>query len=190
MDYTLNGRSASPNGSRHPLMAPHGIYPCVPDGELDKWISIAVATDGEWQSLCNLMQQPELVCDPRFADRFERQRHSAELDQLIAAWTAQFEQYELMAVLQQHSVAAMPCLDQEGRYFNEQLAARECYVSVDHPVLGTEPLYGIPMKLSETPGSIRGPAPRIGQHTEAICAELLGLSRERIDELVAEKVLF
>jgi len=190
MDYTLNGRSARPNGTRHPFMAPHGIYPCLPDGELDKWISIAVATDNEWRSLCDVMQRPELGTDPRFADGFERQKHAAELDGLIAGWTAQFEQYDLMAVLQQQGVAAMPCLDQEGRYFNEQLAARECYVSVDHPVLGTEPLYGIPMRLSETPGSIKRPAPRMGQDTETICSELLGMPQERIDELVGEKVLF
>ena len=190
MDYTLNGRIAKPNGTRHPLLAPHGIYPCLPDGELDQWISIAVGSDSEWRSLCEAMQRPALAGEPRFADAYQRQAHTDELDQLLAAWTAGFSPYELMELLQGAGIAAMPCLDQEGRYFNEHLGARECFVTIDHPVLGSEPLYGIPMKLSETPGALQGPAPNMGQHTEEICREILGLSPEQIDELVRANVLY
>ena len=188
MDYALNGRVAKPTGAKNAMYAPHGIYPCLPDGDFDKWISIVVGTDAEWASFCHVIGDP-VGSDVRFTNGPLRQEHADELDAAIAEWTAGYDQTELMWVLQRAGVAAMPCLDQEGRYFNEHLAARECYVSIDHPVLGSEPLYGIPMKLSETPGSIRGPAPRLGQDTEYVCKEILGLSQDEIDKLVRADVL-
>ena len=190
MDYTLNGRVATPTGNRHPAMAPHGIYPCTKDGELDKWISIAIKTDEEWRALCRAMGNPPWADDAGFADLYGRQRRHDELDRSLGEWTRQYSQYELLEMLQKAGVAAMPCLDQEGRFFDPHLQERECYVSVDHPVQGTEPLYGIPFKLSETPGRIGGRAPLMGEHNDYVMHEIVGLSQQEVDELVHAKVLY
>lgn len=189
MDYVFNERIAQPNGSRHPVMAPNGIYPCRKDDVLDKWISIAIHDEDEWRALCRTMGDPDLASDVRFADRYRRQRNADELDDLIGEWTRQSEQYELMELLQSAGVAAIPCLDQEGRYFNPHLKEREVYVDVEHPVLGSEPLWGVPMKLSETPGRIRSTAPLLGEHTEFVLKERLGMSQAEIDELTQAQVL-
>jgi len=190
MDYTMNKRVAKPNGNGHPTLVPHGIYPCVADGEMDKWISIAVGTDAEWSSLCEVLGDRVLAADRRFATAGGRRANEDELNAAIGLWTSKRTQAEAAEALQQAGVAAMPCLDQEGRFFNEHLAARECFVYVDHPVLGSEPLYNTPIKLSESPGGVQGPAPRMGQDTESVCREILGLSRQEVDELMSSKVLF
>ena len=84
----------------------------------------------------------------------------------------------------------MPCLNQEGRYFDPHLQDRECYVDVEHPVLGTEPLYGIPHKFSRTPGRIQGRAPLMGEHNDYVIGELLGLSAQERTSLAEQKVLY
>lgn len=187
MDYGMNGRIAKPQGNRHAVLAPHGIYPC--QGE-DKWVSIAVKTEEEWESLRTVLGRPSWSDDERFADAYQRRIHRKELDQHLTEWTSQRDAYEAMETLQQAGVAAMPCLNQEGRYFDPHLQARECYVDVDHPVLGTEPLYGIPHKFSETPGRIQRRAPLMGEHNDYVFGELLGMSAEERASLAEQRVLY
>ena len=187
MDYVMNGRIAEPQGNRHANMAPHGIYPCRGD---DEWVSIAVKTPEEWNALRSAIGDPPWAGEERFADANVRRLNRQALDRQIAGWTSTRDAYEITTVLQAAGVAAMPCLDQGGRYFDPHLRARECYVDVDHPVLGTEPLYGIPFKLSETPGRIRRHAPLMGEHNHYVLGELLGLSIEERNSLIEEKVLY
>ena len=187
MDYVMNGRVAEARGNRHSVMAPHGIYPCRGD---DDWVSIAVGTQEEWNALRAALGDPLWAGEERYADSYRRRRHREELDRHIAGWTSTRDAYEITQVLQAAGVAAMPCLDQRGRYFDPHLRARECYVDVDHPVLGTEPLYGIPYKLSETPGRIRRHAPLMGEDNHYVFGELLGLSLEERNSLIEEKVLY
>ena len=186
MDYVMNGRIAESRGNRHVVMAPHGIYPCQGD---DTWVSIAVKTQEEWDALRAALGDPSWAKEERFADNDQRRRNREELDRHLAEWTAPRDAYEVMETLQAAGVAAMPCLNQEGRYFDPHLQARECYVEVDHPVLGTEPLYGVPHKLSETPGFIRGRPPLLGEHTDYVLEEILGLSAEERSLLAEQHVL-
>ena len=187
MDYTMNGRVAQPQGNRHPVMAPHGIYPCLGD---EKWVSIAVETDTEWDALVGVLENPKWALEERFISGYQRTQHRRELDRHIGEWTSQRDPYEVTHLLQAAGVAAMPCLDQEGRYFDPQLQARECYVDVEHPVLGAEPLYGIPYKMSETQGRIRRHAPLMGEHNDYVLGEILGLPLKERKALVEEKVIY
>ena len=187
MEYVMNGRIASSRGNIHALMAPHGIYPCQGD---DKWVSIAVKTQEEWDALRAALGDPSWAKEERFADSYQRRLYREELDRHLAQWTTERDAYEVMEALQRAGVAAMPCLNQEGRYFDPHLQDRECYVDVDHPVLGTEPLYGIPHKLSRTPGRIQGRAPLMGEHNDYVIGELLGLSAEERNSLTEQKVLY
>ena len=187
MDYVMNGRVAAPQGNKHPVMAPHGIYPCQGD---DKWVSIAVKTQEEWDGLRTALGDPPWARQERFADHGRRVCHREELDRQLAEWTSLRDAYDVMQTLQANGVAAMPCLNQEGRYFDPHLRDRECYVDVEHPVLGTEPLYGIPYKFSETPARIRRHAPLMGEHNDHVFRELLGLSAEECRSLAEKQVLY
>jgi crotonobetainyl-CoA:carnitine CoA-transferase CaiB-like acyl-CoA transferase len=75
------------------------------------------------------------------------------------------------------------------RLFDEHLQARENFVWVENPLLGNEPLYGQPIRLSKTPGTIRSAAPALGQHTREVLEELLGMQAAEIEALAADGVL-
>src|SRR5581483_10370803 len=104
LDWQMNRREPRRMGNRHPWMAPHGCYPCKPlppeegrplatmmsakqERATDRWITIAVGSDEEWQGLCNAMGNPALARDPRFADGISRSQHQDELDAIISNWT-------------------------------------------------------------------------------------------------------
>ncbi len=87
-------------------------------------------------------------------------------------------------------MAATPCLDVEDRFVNEHLIARENFVFVDHPILGSEPIYGIPYKLSKTPGQVKRRAPLMGEHNDYVFRELLGLTEAEVKRLKEEKTIF
>jgi len=187
MAFEMNGASAEPRGNQHPFLAPHGLYPC--DGD-DKWVAIAVETLEEWHALCEVIGCTELKDDLVLSTYGGRVEKRAELDAKIGDWTRGRSQYEVTEALQERGVAATPCLDQQGRFLDPHLHARECYVDTDHPILGSEPLYGIPHKLSVTQGSIRGRAPLLGEHNEEVLGDLLGVNVQRQEELVETKVVF
>ncbi|MDR7869187.1 MAG: CoA transferase, partial [Sporomusaceae bacterium] len=70
-----------------------------------------------------------------------------------------------------------------------QIIFREMIVETDHPVAGPVKMAGVPIKMSATPGSVDTPAPMLGQHTEEILTQLLGLSSGQVRRLKADKVL-
>ena len=110
MDYVMNGRVAGPIGNRHPLAAaaPHGVFPCAGD---DRWISIAVREQAEWQGLVVAMESPEWAQAAEFASAQARLENIDPLHQGLAAWTADFDDRELAERLQSHGVAAAPVLN-------------------------------------------------------------------------------
>ncbi|MBI2909238.1 MAG: CoA transferase [Chloroflexi bacterium] len=186
MDYVINGRVWGPQGNGHRTMTPHGNYPC--QGE-DRWVSIAVDTDEEWESLCRALGDPPWSQESRFADKFGRLTHREELDKLIAGWTSNHTPYQVMETLQKAGVAAAPVLNLDQRCADPQLKAREDWLELDHPVAGKEPLYGISWKLAGTPGKIQGNAPLLGQHNDYIFSEILGLPEAEMESLIEEKVI-
>ena len=187
MDYHMNGRIMKTQGNFSPFMAPHGNYPCKGD---DKWVAIAIKTEGEWKSLCDVMGNPAWTKENKFVDKKNRLENLDELDAHMSEWTKSYTHYEVMEMLQKVEVAAMPCLDMEERFSDPQLQARDVYVSLEHPVSGMEYVTNVPWKMSETPGGIVRPAPMMGQHNDYVFKELLGMSQEQVDKLTEEKVFF
>jgi benzylsuccinate CoA-transferase BbsF subunit len=188
MDYELNGRVAAPIGNRHPLAcaAPHGVFPC--DGE-DRWISIAVADESEWQGLVAAMGEPEWARAPEFADGAQRVRNIDALHERLAAWTADFDDAQLSRRLQEHGVAAAPILNVADLLGDPHYRARGTFVEVEHPLGFRETIYGAYVKTSRTQPRVN-PGPSIGQDNEAVFKELLGVSEERYRELVERKVIY
>ena len=84
IDRFMNGRDAVPTGNRHPRMAPHGIFPAAGD---DRWVSIAVADDEQWQRLIDLMARPAWACDAGLAQAPQRVRAAALIETGLARWT-------------------------------------------------------------------------------------------------------
>ncbi len=195
LNFTVNGVVDNRAGNVLPYAAPHNAYKCKPlsDGgrPMDQsWVAIACFSDDEWRALADAMGNPEWARDPKFATVAGRKANEAELDQGINAWTADKDAYAVMHDLQSRGIpsgvveSAREMLDTD-----EHLKARGYYVYLDHPETGRAAYDGPPFVLSKTPGKLRSPAPLLGQHTEQVCKEILGLSDEEITELLVEGVL-
>ena len=187
MEYTMNGRSLGRTGNTDPVMAPHNVYRCKGD---DKWISIAVGTEEEWQDLVHAMGDPEWAKDEKFADMYSRHKNSAELDTHMAEWTIQYGHIELMHLLQDAGVAAMPSFCATEILEDPHVKARGLLTTVEHPLLKTQHVFNPPWKLSETPATIRKPGPCLGEDNVEVFTTLLGMSEEEVKKLEEEKTLY
>jgi len=187
MDYFMNHRLPPLKGNRDSIMSPHNCYRCR--GE-DKWVSIAVANDEEWEALCQVMDNPEWTKDERFSNTYSRWQCQEELDRLISQWTINYTHYEVMERLQSAGIAAMPSFSAEEIFNDPHLKARELTTDIEHPALGKQTVLNPPWKLSETPARIRKPAPLIGEHNDYVFGELLGMSQKEVNQLVEEKVIY
>ena len=183
MDFSANGRSGQRFGNQDTVMSPHGCYPCRGD---DRWITIAVATDGEWQAVCRVLGQNGWAADPRFSDSFSRWKNRDELDALIGTVTSTWDAHELMHALQKDGVAAGAVLDSKDLLFDPHLGQRNFYeVVTHHESTGIPPLpyAGRPWKLSKTPAVNSQPAPLMGEHNNLVLSGLLGKTAEEMAEL-------
>ena len=183
MDFSANGRSGQRFGNQDTVMSPHGCYPCRGD---DRWITIAVATDEEWQAVCRVLGQNGWAADPRFNDSFSRWKNRDELDALIGTVTSTWDAHELMHALQKDGVAAGAVLDSKDLLFDPHLGQRNFYeVVTHHESTGIPPLpyAGRPWKLSKTPAVNSQPAPLMGEHNNLVLSGLLGKTAEEMAEL-------
>jgi benzylsuccinate CoA-transferase BbsF subunit len=187
MEASLNRRILNTLGNVNPMMSVHNNYPCRGD---DKWISIAIHTEEEWEKFCHAIGDPAWTKKEDFADAYKRSLNRRKLDRRIAEWTAEIPPDEVMQILQKAEVAAAPCADTEDRFLNPHFEQRQNIVNVEHPATGVDFVPNVVCKLSETPGAIRRPAPMLGQHNDYVFGELLGLPSDEIERLIQDKVIF
>ncbi|MCH7737244.1 MAG: CoA transferase [Chloroflexi bacterium] len=182
MDFSANGRTGQRMGNQDAAMSPHGCYPCRGD---DRWLTMAVATDDEWQAVCRVLGQDGWANDPRFEDSLSRWKNRDELDALIGPVTSPWDAHELMHELQKEGVAAGAVLDSKDLLFDPHLGERDFYeVVTHHDSTGIPPLpyAGRPWKLSKTPAVKSKAAPLMGEHNTLVLSELLG---KTADEMAA-----
>jgi crotonobetainyl-CoA:carnitine CoA-transferase CaiB-like acyl-CoA transferase len=187
MDYAMNGRQPPRQGNHDPWMAPHNCFRCA--GK-DEWVTIACGTDVEWQALCQAIGQAQLAADARFRTAKERKANEGALEQILTAWTATREKWEVTRTLQAVGVAAFPSMTGKDLVEDPHLNARGFFVRLAHPEVGVRTHMGMPWLLTQAPNGVRFPAPLLGQHTEEVMRGLLGYADEQIAQLKEEKVLY
>jgi benzylsuccinate CoA-transferase BbsF subunit len=185
LDFKANGREPFHQGNSSPGAAPHGVYPC--QGQ-DSWCAIAVSDDKQWDSLCREMGQPDLADDPRFNTFLLRKEHAEELDRILGEWTANFTSEEVMQRLQAAGVPAGMVKNVAEIYTDPQLRQRNLFWKIQHPEMGDFTHLGEGFSLSKTPARVYSPSPRLGEHTEYILTQLLGMSDEEFADLVGTGV--
>lgn len=194
-DYTANGVVQNRAGNHIAEAAPHNAFKCKPLTDAgrpldERWIAIACFSDEEWAGLVTAMSNPDWASDAKFATHEARKQNEDELDANINAWTADKDAYELMADLQSRGVpAGVVQSAREILDYDEHTKARAFYQYMDHAETGRAAYDGPPFRLSKTPGSHDFPAPLLGEHTEYVCKELLGLTDEEITELMVAGAL-
>ena len=187
LEYSVNGREPQPEGNQSLVAAPYGAYPCKGN---DRWCVIAVYTQDEWERFSRLLREAGLDHNGKFTTHLERIRHREDLDRWVHGWTSQLDPYEVMEKLQGIGICAAVIQDVEDQFKRDkQLAARGFLVKLNEPEGGEMVTEGIPVRLSNTPGKVRGPAPLMGEHTHEVTSKLLGLSDEQIKALEEEGVL-
>ena len=157
-----------------------------------KWLALAMLqSDRYWPDFVRAIGHPELATDPRFENLGVRARNAAECVAIIDAAFAGKPRAEWIRVLNEdpgdyiftivNSVDDLPD--------DPQVQANDYIVTIDHPQCGPTKMVGVPVQLSETPGSVRFPAPELGQHTEEILIGLLGWDWDRISALREKGVI-
>jgi benzylsuccinate CoA-transferase BbsF subunit len=188
LEYSVNHREPKPEGNRNLVAAPYGPYQCA---GTDRWCVIVVGTQAEWERFAGLLEKSGLKHEAKFATHLGRVRHKEELDRWVTSWTRQHDPYEVMETLQGIGVCAAVVQDVEDQFKRDrQYAATGFLVKMNEPEAGEVVTEGVPIRLSDTPGRVRGLAPLMGEHTYEIARELLGLSEEEIKSLDKEKVLY
>jgi benzylsuccinate CoA-transferase BbsF subunit len=187
LDLTVNGHLQTRRGNDHPWAAPHGVYPA---GGQDQWIAISVMDDAQWAALVGAMGRPAWALEPRWQTMPQRYHDRAELDRLLAGWTAVQDKQELMQKLQAQGVPAGAVQDaHDVTRVDPQLAHREHWVRLPHAEMGETLYNNLPFRLSRAAVRPQAPPPLLGEHTREILHDLLGLTEAEIDELQAQEVL-
>jgi len=184
-EYDLSGYIRERSGAILPGIAPSNVYP-TRGGEL---VLIGANQDTLFKRLCEVMGRPELAQDERYRDHAARGAHQVQLDATIAGWTVEQDIDALLPRLEDAGVAAGRVYRAPDMLKDPQFIARESIVEVAHPVFGAVKMQNAFPRLSATPGGVRWPGPGLGEHTDAVLAEVAGLSAQVIAGLRAKRVV-
>ena len=182
-EYWMTGSAPQPLGSRHRLSAPYQAF-----ATRDGYITIGANNQWLWERLCHAVNRPDLLLDDRFATNAERMAHVDELEQELQGVLSRRATAEWLEALIAAGVPAAPIRDYSEVLEDAHTDARGMVVNVDHPVAGRVKMLGTPVKLSETPASVRRPAPMLGQHTAEILADA-GYTPAEIELLIHDGVV-
>jgi crotonobetainyl-CoA:carnitine CoA-transferase CaiB-like acyl-CoA transferase len=169
------GAAPQRNGNRDARSVHQGVYPTRGD---DRWIAIAILDEAMRRRFLNVSNLDWPAPAPDAAD---------VLDARIAAWTAHADAPALMDLLQKNGVAAGIVQDARDLVSDPQLVARGFLVDLDHPILGRFAHQATPIALSRAARPMFA-APKLGEHTEFVCTQLLGMSRAEFDACAAADV--
>jgi len=183
-NYLVAGQEAKRWGTAHESIVPYQVF-----NSKDYPIAIAAANQKIWENFAKALGKQEWLEDPRFASNPKRVEHRDVLIPLVAERMLEKTCDEWMELLLEASVPCGPVNNMERLFSDPQMLHRNMVAEVPHPTIGTLKLCGIPIKYSDTPGTIHRHPPLVGEHTEEILKDVLGYDTEGIDELRREGVI-
>lgn len=183
--WSVTGEIPQADENFHPDMAPHGAYPCT---SVD-WVSIAVADDGEWQSLCEVLGAGGLSRDARFATPEQRVENHVDLDAEIGKLTRPLDAADLADRLRKAGVPAFKSMNSIDLCADEFLWGRQGYRMVTDHRTGARPTIGPAWRITPDGPDVQRGAPLLGEHNEYVYREILGLPKDRYDDLVERKII-
>jgi formyl-CoA transferase len=187
----LTGKPAERGGSKIPGVsnAPMGLYPCAPGGANDYvYIMTSRANSGHWDRLLTLIGRPDLIGDPRYVTPANRVEREAEVDEIISAWTRTQTKLDAMKLVGEAGIPAGAVLDTDELNKDVTFEQRGIMQTMVHPVHR-------PFKMPAWPVRVDGkaqrvtPSPALGEHTDQVLSEWLGLNASAVAELKREGVV-
>jgi formyl-CoA transferase len=185
------GAAAKRNGSKviSGFAVPSGIYPCKPGGPNDYlYVYTSRTNPVHWQRLLEVIGRKDLIGDPRFDTAAARLKHEPEVDAMIAAWTRQHDKREAMRVLGGAGVPAGAIFDTMELTEEADFERRGIMQTMEHPIAGPFKMPGWPVRFGGRTPDVK-PSPLLGQHTNEVLSEWLGLDADQIDQLGKAKVI-
>lgn len=182
--YLVNGVVPQPIGNRHPSITPFESYTAK-----DGYVIVGAGNDRLWEKLCKVIEHTELLADERFASNGLRTQNVKALKVILDDVFKNKTINEWLALLEEAGIPCAPINTVDKIVNDPHVLAREMIVELDHPIAGHMKVPGVPIKLSSTPGSVETPAPLLGQHTEELLHELLGMTKEQVAELKAKNAI-
>jgi crotonobetainyl-CoA:carnitine CoA-transferase CaiB-like acyl-CoA transferase len=182
--YVADGRVPGPLGTAYGALLPYQTFRTK-----TRDIAIGVGSDKLWRRFCPLLGLAALTDDPRYVTNAARNANRATLVAVLqeAFLTRSYEEWEAMLVAAGVPVGAVNTLD--AVVAHPQVAARGAMADSTHPVAGRVKMTAPPVRLSDTPGSVRSPAPLLGEHTEQVLRERLGMTNDDIARLRSAGVI-
>jgi crotonobetainyl-CoA:carnitine CoA-transferase CaiB-like acyl-CoA transferase len=178
--YRLTGKLKPRTGSRSTNSAPRNVYRCK-DG---LYVALSASTQKMAERTLRAVGRPELIDDPRYRTNTERVRNANELDAIIGAFVAGRTQAENVAFFEQAEVTIGPIYDVSQILEDPHFAEREILADYPDDDMGAFPMHHVVPRLLGTPGAIRSPAPRLGQHNRELLA-VLGFDEAGYGEMVS-----
>ena len=161
------GNSPPRMGQAHRGIAPYQVFPSA-----DGYVTIGAGQQHFYEAFCRLAELPELIDDLRFAEMADRVAHNEVLVELLSEAARRHDTEWWIGELEKLGIPCGPVFNHEQLFNHPQIVHRRMVETVEHPKAGTVKTLGIPIKLSETPGSVRLAAPMLGEHSDAIRKEL------------------
>ena len=187
--YTASGEVLGRLGNRSAHAAPHGVFRCRDRGKDERWLAIAVHDDDDWRRLVDALGRPAWATDASLGTLEGRLARVGEIECKLDGWTRERTQDDAVATLLAAGVDAAPVEDLGDLHDDPQLAHRRHFRPVEHPVLGEHPAETHAIRFSAMEPSLRTAAPRLGQHTEHVLRDLLGMSADEYRHLSESGVL-
>ena len=186
LNYLATGQAPPRLGNAHPNIVPYQTF-ATADGD----IILAVGNDGQFQRFCAFAGVPELAEDERYSSNGARLRHRAELTALLAPIVAAEPSGHWIEGLAAHNVSCGPINTIDQAFADPQVQARGMQIEMPHPALGGDPapLIASPIRMSATPASYRQAPPTLGQHSDEVLGELLGLDAAKLEDLRGRGVI-
>jgi len=185
VDFEVAGHLRTRTGSVLPGVAPSNVYPTA-DGSS---IIVAANADAVFRRLCEAMGSPELADDERFATHRARGVNMEVLDAMIGEWTITLSGRAALERLADAGVPAGEIFTAENMLADEHYAARDMVLRRTNRDGLSVPMTGIVPKFSRTPGDVEAPGPALGEHTEHVVRDIVGIDQETFDALLASGVL-
>jgi len=182
--YTATGEIPGPLGTAHPSITPFQALKTR-----DSWIVISAGSDKLWSQLCKSIGRPDLEQHPEFRTNGLRAINRPELIKILNDETCKKSTAEWAAVFEKDGIPYSPVNNIEQIAEDPHIKCRHMLVELEQPGVGKMKIAGSPLRLSETPGEVYAPAPRLGEHTEEILKNILHMSETDIQSLRDERVI-
>jgi benzylsuccinate CoA-transferase BbsF subunit len=180
LDYEIDGTIRLRDGNRRTGAVPHGAFACRDeDGITDRWVAIACHTDADWDALAQIIG----AADPALNTVEARTARQDEIESLVTGWTQNRTRDEVVRALQDAGIEAVPVADYGDLHEDPQLAARGHFEPHDHPFLGTGLYERNGFRIAGIASGYDRAGPTLGQDTEWVLGELLGLDADEIARL-------